>query len=179
MSQPRPMPGPQSAPQYIPPANPQPQKKTNILPVIIIGAIAALFLIVVSIIVFGLVFSANKKAESASESLEIEDEWDTFESYFGIDILDLQDIDDETSESEGIPKGVYVYAVKTPGAAYEAGIEEGDIITKYDGKKVESWLDLESYVLDQEIGDSVDITVERYIDGEYQTLEGPLVIGGE
>ena len=57
--------------------------------------------------------------------------------------------------------GVYVSSVESGSAAADAGIQVGDIITAYDGEKIESSSDLMLAVRGDNPGDKVTITVHR------------------
>ena len=57
--------------------------------------------------------------------------------------------------------GVYVSSVESGSAAADAGIQVGDIITAYDGEKIESSSDLMLAVRGNNPGDKVTITVHR------------------
>lgn len=41
-------------------------------------------------------------------------------------------------------EGIYVSKVSEDGAGFEAGIEEGDVITAVDGKRLRRWLSCRS-----------------------------------
>jgi putative serine protease PepD len=62
--------------------------------------------------------------------------------------------------------GLYVQSVTPGGPAAQAGIQEGDIITKVDGKPVASIDDLTAIQLTSKPGDTVEVTYDR--DGETQ-----------
>ncbi len=65
--------------------------------------------------------------------------------------------------------GAYVTSVSSGSGAAEAGIEVGDIITKFDGKDVASASDLTIDVRSKNPGDKVSIEVNR--NGETKTFE--------
>lgn len=75
----------------------------------------------------------------------------------------------EDVERYGIPNGLYVESVLENGAAKEAGIEKGDIITKFEGNEVKTSTELNKYKNEHKIGDEVTITVYRK--GEYKDLK--------
>ncbi len=85
--------------------------------------------------------------------------------------VSLTTIDASTAERYGfsVDTGAYVNAVNEGSGAEAAGIEVGDIITAFDGEKVESASDLMLDVRTDNPGDVVTVTVNR--DGESLDLE--------
>lgn len=70
----------------------------------------------------------------------------------------------------GIPEGVFVAEVTNGTAADDACIEKNDIITEFDGKKITSIRELKNMLAYYESGESVDLTVKRFSDGEYHEV---------
>ena len=68
-----------------------------------------------------------------------------------------------------VDEGAYVAAVSAGSGAAEAGLQEGDIITKFDGQKVESASDLMLDVRSKNPGDKVKLEVNR--NGETKEVE--------
>ena len=62
--------------------------------------------------------------------------------------------------------------------AEKAGLQEGDIITEFDGNTVTTKVKLETAVNSHESGYMADITVQREVDGEYQTLTVTITLNG-
>ena len=79
----------------------------------------------------------------------------------------------DVSSMYGMPEGVYVAQVYN-GAAYEAGIMKGDIITAFDGSSVRTMEDLQGYLEYYEIGEQVTVTIQRPNAGGY--IEQKLVV---
>lgn len=79
----------------------------------------------------------------------------------------------DVSAMYGMPEGVYVAQVYN-GAAYEAGILKGDIITAFDGSSVRTMEDLQGYLEYYEIGEQVTVTIQRPNAGGY--IEQKLVV---
>jgi serine protease Do len=79
-----------------------------------------------------------------------------------------------TNESK-LPEGLTVGVVTSAGPAEKAGIKSGDIITKFDGKAVTSFQELNSFKDKHKPGDVVEI--EIYRDGAAKTLA--LTLGEE
>lgn len=68
-----------------------------------------------------------------------------------------------------VDSGAYVTTVNRGSAAAEAGIEEGDIITKVDDTDIASSSDLVLAVRSHSVGDTVSVTFNR--DGQEQTVD--------
>ena len=66
-----------------------------------------------------------------------------------------------------MPAGVYVLQVTTGSAAEQAGIQQGDIITEFDGKAVTSMEELSNTLQYYEAGSVVDVKLQRLSNGEY------------
>lgn len=99
----------------------------------------------------------------------------------------MNTIDELQSTALNIPAGVIVvgfsdeetegYDLVEDSPAREAGILKNDIITKFDGQKVTDAQALANLVKYYEAGTSVDITVQRINNGEYEEHVIPVVLG--
>lgn len=69
------------------------------------------------------------------------------------------------------PDGLYISSVVKDSPAYTADLRKGDIITKINGKQVETHESLMLFLQSQAIGAMVDIEVYRKSDGEYHQLK--------
>lgn len=87
--------------------------------------------------------------------------------YLGISV-DQRYTEDVAKENK-MPMGVYVADVEILGAAEKAGIQGGDVITKFDGKSVKSYAELEDEKNKHKPGDTVQI--EIYRDGNTKTVQ--------
>lgn len=79
-----------------------------------------------------------------------------------------RNISDSVSKYYGIPVGVYVTSVSENGAAYKAGMKQGDVITKINGKTVKSIEAVQEIVNNTKVGTSIEVTIKRSDDGEYK-----------
>ena len=70
-----------------------------------------------------------------------------------------QGVSNEAVLFYGIPKGVYVTSVDDGSPASNAGLEEGDIITAFDGQAITGMQELQSLQLYYEPGEEVELTV--------------------
>ncbi|OSQ38343.1 DegQ family serine endoprotease [Thalassospira mesophila] len=82
----------------------------------------------------------------------------------------IQTVTDDIADSVGLKEsyGAMVAGVTKDGPAEKAGIKQGDVILKFDGKKVESMRRLPRIVAETKIGKSVD--VELWRDGEKKDI---------
>jgi serine protease Do len=89
-------------------------------------------------------------------------------AYLGID-YPRDNISEEEKRANGIKDegGVYVMSVRNEGAAAEAGIKKGDIITKINGIPVVSGADLVGQITTYRPGDKISLTWQR--DGKEYT----------
>lgn len=78
----------------------------------------------------------------------------------GRDVKTQVDIEKEEGKEAdyGTMEGIYVDSVVEDGAAEEAGIEKGDVITEIDGQKVTKFGDLSGIIAQKRPGDKVSIT---------------------
>lgn len=72
-----------------------------------------------------------------------------------------------------LPEGAYVQQLVPGSPADKAGILRGDIITKIDGKKLDSKSPLSALIAGKKVGDTVAITIYR--DGKTQDIKTTLV----
>lgn len=94
--------------------------------------------------------------------------------YMGIT---MQDVTDQITQMLGIPGGVYVYEVAEGSAAEQAGIRRGDVIVKFDGQKVSTRMELKKQVEYYKAGETVNVTVKRFEEGQYEDLELEVTLG--
>ncbi|MCR4604621.1 MAG: PDZ domain-containing protein, partial [Eubacterium sp.] len=62
----------------------------------------------------------------------------------------------------------YVTAISDTGAAYKAGILQGDIITKIDGKEVKQVSAIREIVNSKRVGTTIEVTLQRNNGKEYE-----------
>ena len=82
------------------------------------------------------------------------------------------DVNQQAAQIYGMPVGVYVSEVTSGSAAKKAGIEKGDIITKFDGSSISTSQALVNKLQYYEKGEEVKVTVQRVGNkGEYSEKE--------
>ncbi|PPR47062.1 MAG: Periplasmic pH-dependent serine endoprotease DegQ [Alphaproteobacteria bacterium MarineAlpha5_Bin9] len=84
----------------------------------------------------------------------------TKRGYLGVEITDVSK---EISESLGLSstEGAFVSGLNPNGPAKAAGIEEGDIIVKFNGKKIKKMSDLPRLVAESDIGSISNVEIWR------------------
>lgn len=75
--------------------------------------------------------------------------------------ISARDIDNTTSQEYNIPKGVYIVQVEQFSAAEKAGLQQGDVIVKFDGKSVSSVNEINTIKSTHKSGDVVKVDVNR------------------
>lgn len=87
--------------------------------------------------------------------------------YFGII---GNDITTEISQSLDMPTGIYVSEVETQSPAFEAGIQNGDIIIQIDGTGISSMVGLNALLGEHKVRDVLQVTVVREVKNEKKEL---------
>ncbi|MDF2539558.1 MAG: hypothetical protein K0S76_2579 [Herbinix sp.] len=78
------------------------------------------------------------------------------------------DVTEDVSIALNIPIGVYINEVTQNGAAHQAGLLKGDVITRVNEIEVTSITQLKDYVNSRKVGTEVQITYMRIVDGVYE-----------
>lgn len=79
-----------------------------------------------------------------------------------------RDISSDVAKQNNVPEGVYVVQIEEFSPAEKAGLQTGDIITKFDGKSITSINDISSIKSKHKSGDQVKLEVFR--DNKKQSL---------
>lgn len=108
------------------------------------------------------------KALMNSEKVE------TQKAYFGI--IGAA-VDENASRLYNMPVGVYVKEITENSPAAQAGIQAGDIITKFDGNTVSSMEDLQKMIYSSKVGAQIKVTVQKYSRGSYTEREITVTLG--
>lgn len=94
--------------------------------------------------------------------------------YLGIT---MQNVIQQVNQMYGIPYGVFIVEVEEDSPAQQAGIRKGDVIVKFDGRKITSNDDMKDTMQHYKAGETVKITIMRSVDGEYQSVELEIQLG--
>ncbi len=79
-----------------------------------------------------------------------------------------QDVTSEISDSFGMPEGLYITMVTENSAADQAGIRKGDVLTKFDGRKISSLEGLSEAMKYYAAGTQVEVTLQKNNNGEWR-----------
>ncbi len=98
------------------------------------------------------------------------------EAYLGIaGVAVAQDV----AATYDMPEGIYLAQVEEGSPADEAGLEKGDIITKFDGQSVSSMEELKDLMQYYEAGQEVEITIQTQKDGGYGEEKHTVKLGSK
>ena len=96
--------------------------------------------------------------------------------YIGIN---LQEVTQALSERFSMPVGIYIVDTIPGGAAEAAGLQSGDIITKFDGETITSYDELDRTLKCYAAGTTVTITYQRQENGVYAEHTTQLTLGAK
>ena len=88
--------------------------------------------------------------------------------YIGIQVVPVSE---EAREMYNMPAGAFVYEVTEGSAGDKAGLKKGDIITKFDGREIDSSDTLVKTIGYYEAGETVIVEIMVADNGEYTTKE--------
>ena len=114
------------------------------------------------------------KAQSIIENLMNQETRDKLTSNYGFLNITGQDVSSEEAEKYNVPEGVYVSGTTDGGAAANAGIQRGDIITKLGNTTITTSSQLKEELQYYKAGETVEVTIQRNSDGkgyQEQTLK--------
>lgn len=106
------------------------------------------------------------KAQGIIENLMNQETRDKLTSDYGFLNITGQDVSSDVAEMYGIPEGVYVSGTTDGGAAANAGIQKGDIITKLGNTTITSISQLKEELQYYKAGKTVEITLQRNTDNK-------------
>jgi len=81
--------------------------------------------------------------------------------WLGVAIRTLEEAAEIKSVIKGVSKGVLVMKIEPDTPAYESDLKPGDVITAIDGAPVNTARDLQTQVLEKQIGQSVHLAIVR------------------
>ena len=85
-------------------------------------------------------------------------------AYFGISGVDVTQA---VSETYHMPQGVYIAQIVEGSSAADAGLMQGDIITRFDGRNIKSMEEMQDLLQYLSAGTEVEVTIQRAQNGEY------------
>lgn len=87
------------------------------------------------------------------------------------------DVTAEAIDEYGIPVGAYVTGIIMDSPAMEAGIQSGDVITKFGTTEITSFTDFKTAMEKSQPEDTTVITIKRYAKGEYTDMNFEVTLG--
>ncbi|MCR5255568.1 MAG: trypsin-like peptidase domain-containing protein [Acetatifactor sp.] len=114
-----------------------------------------------------------------AELLERQTRTEVAEADRGYMGISLQEITPTIAQMYNMPQGIYVVDVEEGSAADNAGIVKGDVITKFDGTKIDSNADLLNILTYYAAGETAPIVVQRFENGEYVQHELTITLGAK
>lgn len=100
----------------------------------------------------------------------------TKSAYLGISGVDVSS---SVAQTYNMPEGVYLYDVDAGSAAANAGLTAGDIITSFNGSKINSTAGLESEMAYCAAGDEVEVVFQRQNNGTYEEQTVTVTLGSK
>lgn len=85
-------------------------------------------------------------------------------AYLGVSGVDMTE---EVAQTYNMPMGVYIAQVVEGSGAYNAGLVQGDIITKFDGRNITAMEEIQNLMRYMSAGTTVEVGYKRAINGEY------------
>lgn len=94
--------------------------------------------------------------------------------YLGVGI---EEIDATIAMMYGMPQGVFIGEVMEDGAAKKAGMKPRDILVQFDSFQIRSYADLQEAIQYYAAGTTVEVTVMRANNGEYESVILEVTLG--
>lgn len=90
-----------------------------------------------------------------------------------------QSVTADAAKIYGMPQGVFVYQIEEDTPAARGGMLRGDIITKLDGTRLSTADELRETLKYYQAGETVDVTVMRNQNGEYDEIVLQITLGSK
>lgn len=97
-------------------------------------------------------------------------------AYLGISGVDVTQ---SVSDTYHMPQGVYVAHIVEGSSAAEAGLMQGDIITRFDGRNIKSMAEMQELMKYLSAGTTVEVTIQRAQNGEFKEQTLDIVLGSK
>ncbi len=95
-------------------------------------------------------------------------------AYLGISGVDVTK---EANEELKVPYGAYVTEVEMDSPSMMAGIQQGDVLVSINERRVYSYNDYTTLLMQLNAGDAVEVTVMRQAQEEYKEMKFDIVLG--
>ncbi len=97
-------------------------------------------------------------------------------AYMGIHAMDVTE---QIHREYDVPYGAFIRDVDMDSPAMKAGIQQGDVLTVFDGKNILSYNDYITALMQKSQGTAVKMTVMREVQGEYKEMTLTIVLGAQ
>lgn len=124
----------------------------------------------------GYAIPINTAAPIINQLITMEKVDEANSAYLGIKGVDVSS---DVAKTYNMPSGVYVAQVVANSAAAQAGIQQGDIITKFDGKDIQTMEELSQTLQYYAAGTQVDVTIQRANGGQYEEQTISVTLGSK
>lgn len=88
------------------------------------------------------------------------------------------DVDEFSAQRYNLPQGVYIADISRQSSLNDSDVKVGDIITKFDGKEINTMVELQGMLAYYSAGEKVILTIQRSDNGEYIEKEIQVKLGG-
>lgn len=125
----------------------------------------------------GFAIPIDKAQESLQEMMNMETREKVDESQASYIGIQGSDVSAEVTQLYNVPSGVVVAQVVENSPAEKAGIQQGDIITEFDGRTVSSMTQLQDVLQYYAAGEKVDVVIQRSGNGGYEEQTLSVTLG--
>ena len=87
------------------------------------------------------------------------------------------DVSSQIQQAYNMPAGIYISEVTSGGAAENAGLKSGYVLTSFDGHSITSTSELKSLLQYYSAGETVEVEVQVPDNGSYETKTFSLTLG--
>lgn len=84
---------------------------------------------------------------------------------------------EKMASEKNMPEGLYISEIQPDSPAMEAGVQNGDIVTRIDGKEITTVTGYYSDLMNKKVGNSVRMTVQRRGSDGYVELQFDIMVG--
>ena len=94
-------------------------------------------------------------------------------AYLGISAVDVTK---DVHEKQGVPYGAFIRNVEMDSPAMLEGIQQGDVLTSFNGMEIQTYNDYINALLQETPGNTAKLTIMRSAQGEYKEMEVAIIL---
>lgn len=94
-------------------------------------------------------------------------------AYMGISAVDVTK---DVHEKQGVPYGAFIRDVEMDSPAMLEGIQQGDVLTSFNGIEIQTYNDYINALLQETPGNTANLTIMRSAQGEYKEMEIEIIL---